>query len=579
MPSNPPPEVPIVSYPTPQVADRLLVELKSTELGDYAPLHPGTPHPDLVKYPGFVFVSQQSTQDEKWIRRVWINDRETQDTYNAAKVSYVEDSAEHPIFVRHYLERRGYTPRTRRLPLTGVVRVAVVSGGAGYATAPDVSLTGGAGSGAAAFAVIFRGEVVGVIITAEGSDYTSAPNVTFSGGNPTTTASATAHIQPATAVLVKEEEQRLEDSPLDGLFVSVSRIYHTLPGPEVLTQSIGEESLIPAEFRRQIRTVSTEKVVPPDTILPATLNGDQTQIILVQESTTLAKQTVVEEVIQENTDPNVGYRIDEQGILTITRRVVPDGTTLTGDITIKDGQIVPLGNGKSIEQIQTYEQPFPDLEGTHVDEATGISVHYFKTIVAAGTNGGVSGAFYTEVQPIDKWRSVQIVSSLNENSLPADFTFETIVRHSFPDVIQAAGMVPQWLISTDGTSNAIGLTINPIQGYSGPCNARVKEKYLTAAEFALYTAPVITKFWPQGFSFPAFTYAGVSRVDVSHFNIPVSLHPAKTLTFDGFGFVDVPATNPTTLPFGSYIYIDVQPERWRFGVWKVSEIEVLVPIL
>lgn len=145
MPRNPPPEVPIVSYPTPQVADRLLVEWKSTELGNYEPLQPGTPHPDLVKYSGFVFVSQQSVEDEKWIRRIWINDRDTQDVYNAARVNYSGESNDHPIFIRQYLERRGYTVRTKLLPLTGVVRVAVVNDGAGYTTAPAVSFSGGGG--------------------------------------------------------------------------------------------------------------------------------------------------------------------------------------------------------------------------------------------------------------------------------------------------------------------------------------------------------------------------------------------------------------------------------------------------
>ena len=64
-----------------------------------------------------------------------------------------------------------------------VTFVAVTNGGTGYTSAPTVAFSGGAGSGAAATAIIDTAGVVRyVVMTNFGSGYTSAPTVSFSGG-------------------------------------------------------------------------------------------------------------------------------------------------------------------------------------------------------------------------------------------------------------------------------------------------------------------------------------------------------------------------------------------------------------
>ena len=74
----------------------------------------------------------------------------------------------------------------------GLSSIAVTTGGAGYIGAPEVTITGGGGTGASAIAIVSGGVVTGYTITSPGTGYTSAPTVTLSGGGATTAATATA---------------------------------------------------------------------------------------------------------------------------------------------------------------------------------------------------------------------------------------------------------------------------------------------------------------------------------------------------------------------------------------------------
>ncbi|NWA25510.1 phage tail protein [Pseudomonas gingeri] len=77
-------------------------------------------------------------------------------------------------------------------PSGSLTSINITAGGTGYASAPNVSLTGGGGTGATATASVTAGEVTSITITNPGSGYTSAPAVAFSGGGGGTGAAATA---------------------------------------------------------------------------------------------------------------------------------------------------------------------------------------------------------------------------------------------------------------------------------------------------------------------------------------------------------------------------------------------------
>lgn len=79
--------------------------------------------------------------------------------------------------------------------------VQVTQGGSGYVTAPTVTLVGGGGSNATARAFVTNGIVTRVQVTNLGTGYTSAPTVIFSGGSGSG-AQATALLNGVTSVSV-----------------------------------------------------------------------------------------------------------------------------------------------------------------------------------------------------------------------------------------------------------------------------------------------------------------------------------------------------------------------------------------
>lgn len=70
----------------------------------------------------------------------------------------------------------------------GVATIPISTGGAGYVGPPAVVITGGAGAGATAYAIVSNGQVTGIVITSPGTGYTSAPTVTLLGGGASTAA-------------------------------------------------------------------------------------------------------------------------------------------------------------------------------------------------------------------------------------------------------------------------------------------------------------------------------------------------------------------------------------------------------
>jgi len=94
---------------------------------------------------------------------------------------------------------------------TEVLGLDIVNGGTGYTSLPTVTVTGGGGTGAKFYPIVYDGsiidiEVVGIADTSKGSGYTSIPTVTVTGGG------GTGAILQAILNIAPSGEQKLEDS-------------------------------------------------------------------------------------------------------------------------------------------------------------------------------------------------------------------------------------------------------------------------------------------------------------------------------------------------------------------------------
>lgn len=268
MPGNPQPlasqtepGTPKVDFPTPDTRDKILTDnLDLKGLTDYVALLHGAPNPDPANNPGQRLV-KTTPIDWQFVQRIYARDRVDQDVYNANQTFDYEDNA-FPIYTRDYVELRvSYAPLSKRSKLTGVVGAKVTNGGGGYTqNSVNITVSGGGGSGASFMPLVNKLGVIDYIaVTSEGTGYTSAPTLAISGG--TSAATATALIQHPDAKLVAEQLVRMQDSPLDSLYVLVRRQYRLLPGAitsdrknvanvieERVTQTVDSDT-VPGEFQ------------------------------------------------------------------------------------------------------------------------------------------------------------------------------------------------------------------------------------------------------------------------------------------------------------------------------------------
>ncbi len=232
-----PPEIPVIHFQSPVYNDTMLVEAHNTALGNYVELPIGSPHPNAKDWSGYILVKNQAFEaDEKWQLRFYSADPEVENTVNIQRHAFDGEDILKEIYVRTYMVRRkDYAPATKKSTLSGIIYVRITAGGSGYDSTTAVTFSGGGGIGATGVPIVFRGTVVGVRITAEGTGYTNNPYVVFSGTGTGAAATAGGIRQNASAILVEERADRMDGEPEDGIYLKVTRLYHTLPGAEIVS--------------------------------------------------------------------------------------------------------------------------------------------------------------------------------------------------------------------------------------------------------------------------------------------------------------------------------------------------------
>lgn len=268
---------------------------------NYESLELDTPHPENERLGLDLRLVWQgpSSADPNQMVRVYCGPRTNEDLYNYA-ISYSGESNAAPIYLRSYLERRdAYQPLPKGKPLKGVVNIRITNPGVGYSGAEiDIDVPGPVeGRQAKAIATVKDGKIQTIRIIDEGTLYETTPLVYINGENGQGSgATARAFIQPIDAVLVKEETKKLtEEIPemfrgwteemLGGVYVRVTRIYETLPGPWVYS-SRWDEKLGPVEVKtRSVLTGEPPQVATSDASFETTYEAREGSTVVSLEKT------------------------------------------------------------------------------------------------------------------------------------------------------------------------------------------------------------------------------------------------------------------------------------------------------
>lgn len=385
---QPPLEKPYQQNSTPNVLDFVVVDewtLDQLRAESRLDIAFGSPHPNSRDFSDYTFVWQAPAQPTVSVHRWWCKTRSGQEAYNA-RYSTQESANAFPSFSRSYFEPRiGYAALTKLAPLTSLTGLTLTAGGTGYLGDGDGStpliFTGGTGAGGATGVAEVRGGVIVAVLLTDGGSYTAVPTVTAEGGSD---AIITAVLQPASCVLTKEEAQP-EVEPYGSLFLRVTRLYETLPGPILAKSGFDpEDGALTVDYSQRVALPAT----------PISLSRGK------------------------GVDYGSGYRI-------IASTVVPDeGIGAVVGTSVWKTKLLPAPT--TALGLVGYTTAFPKEYATKVDTVTGIIVDEVKYVVPAGTLGSIV---------VNDAKNITAITTAN----PAKVTTEIAHRYTTGNSIIVAG--------------------------------------------------------------------------------------------------------------------------------------------
>jgi len=416
---NPAPAKGIQSLPTPVIDDVIITEVVNSWKGDYQKLEYGTmwdsvPHGSQQgSFPEHKLVFQQvSSEDGQWVKRIWVNDRVNQDSYNYA-IKYSAGSLAHPIYTRTYIvPRDGYTP----LP--------------------------------------------------EGTPDTIFP----------------------TAVLVDEEAERTGNE-LDSRYITVTRVYETLPGPEVPTRRYNQRGDLETVI---VQTVGSNVQPDPDGLLVTVSQVEQVEVgkgvkttatvedyavlqIKEKKEGLLGETVTTDDIVTPSTNPDalsqtIVSSVVEQVSATKARKRTttasgPTNLTTTSLVDSAVGKvaasveksIVPIGQSPSggkdvlqdeisaIDSVKAQRERvivpiYPELTTYELDETLGVVVITDREVIDHNTPYSAPPLVLTsQDRPIDQWKTLRITSRMA--NLPVERIEYKTQQFVFPSLLNLINVV------------------------------------------------------------------------------------------------------------------------------------------
>lgn len=558
---------------------------------------------------------------------------------------------------------------TVTLASTGTVKsITLTAPGSGYTTPPTISLTGGGGTGASATATLLTaGTVIGVTITTPGSGYTSAPTMAFTGGGGTGAA--------ATAVLSSiGTVKSVTVTPGSG-YTSAPTIGFSGGGGTgaTATATIDESVLQPS--RIDVVDAGSGYTSAPTISF---VGGGGTGLAATATLATVGKVVGVTVTAPGTgyTYANIGFTggagsgASASGVIATTGRVIrvdvhtPGSFRVVPDVVFDGGggsgaiaTAVLEATGSVIELVLTVPglyttEPtvvftgsntspataiyhigsllWPAIRGFTTDPTEGIVVNHIKKVVPEGTPHPGRGNF-VDMQAHDRWKSIQIVSAVDLNTLPLPETYWTThAFHLYPTLLAIEGVwsdVGSKLASAQAKSAHVivssgasgGIIVRRTAGFHGYAKAYVTRIWFfgpppesavpiplkiigSSGSVVITSKRSSTQYTNQddgGQVIGDEDSIQVHALDVSDhmvgaFSILNATHQSRARNANAISgggnsasaiaygqvstmTVSIPQSTPPILIPGQMILVEAIPQKWRFGVWVLELIYVRVP--
>lgn len=391
----------------------------------------------------------------------------------------------------------------------------------------------------------------------------------------------------------------------------------TIVVPEVFNNALYSkerpDEIIPAKFRVQLPTVTTRLDSAGTAAMPTLLPGDVgRQSEQVREG--VKRDTVVARDLASATTVHGSLTTSEYGgdVADVLENVVDDTEEADSGEDVISSEVDAYGDGKGTKKtIRRTALGWPELIEYEADARLRAVLEIRKKVVPAEdvTPPSFTGLLQTEYKALDKWRSIQIITTLPDDILTQTNLYNITKHRSFPYQVDRAEYVTavkrtnfttpgSGVVANEVSSFDIALDLSYSGGYSGIVEARLTETFTTNPFSVL---PTIFQYELVGGTIClGYTMSGiaVSGANVRTFLIKESLHgvidpdPPSILNFSSGATIagtivssaitwhpsiGIPASTPTSLNVGDWIVDDVNLEPWRGGIYVKSVLEVKVP--
>ena len=290
------------------------------------------------------------------------------------------------------------------------------------------------------------------------------------------------------------------------------------------------------------------------------------------------------------------------GIADVDIRLVSDMALADSGFKVIGSQVSPMGGGDAIKTTKTIDS-YPVLVEKRYDSQLDAIATITKTVIVPGSADDVASATcgnVTEIQPVDRWRSIQIVT--NVSAANRTEIIPGVFNYRFPAVLKSWGFYWTWGTASSGDNLShdrdAALVFNVEEGFTAACRGRTRRVITCHPESVTDENPVVN-FKPQSQTVAWLSSYGYSssktvwaRAAVRTWQTPLSLHSALQATGDAPPFngainvlaIDdqytntLDATTPTGIPAaGTLMTIGLDVRRLKLGYWEVLVREIYSP--